>query len=166
MDASRREFIGSTVLSLAAAMAANEFAGCRSLGGYQTMAGFTCAPMKHIRVGFIGVGERGMAAVHRIALFPDVETAALCDLRPKQVDAAKDWLRKKGKASDIHEYKGREDSWKGLCDNPNVDVVYICTPAPLHPEMAIYAMNAGKHVLVEVPGAQTLDECWEMVETS
>ena len=35
--------------------------------------------MDRIRVGFIGVGERGMAALHRVMLYPGLETAAICD---------------------------------------------------------------------------------------
>ena len=52
-----------------------------------------------------------------------------------------------------------------MCDDPDVDVVYVTAPAPLHPRIVLYALRAGKHVLTEVPGAQTLDEAWEIVET-
>ena len=60
---------------------------------------------------------------------------------------------------------GSAESWKGVCDDPDVDVVYIASPAVLHAQMVLYALRAGKHVLTEVPGAQTVDEAWEIVET-
>ena len=160
----RREFVKELAWGGAAALAA----GCVSkgaVGGSGSMSNFAVKAIPRIRVGFIGIGERGTAAVRRVMLFPNVEAAALCDLRPEPVDEAKTWLKKNGKPGAMHEYKGREDSWKGLCDDPDVDVVYIVTPAGLHVEMELYAMRAGKHVLVEVPGAQTVDDCWAVVET-
>ncbi|MCR5751401.1 MAG: Gfo/Idh/MocA family oxidoreductase, partial [Kiritimatiellae bacterium] len=63
-------------------------------------------------------------------------------------------------------YFGNSDCWKGACDDPEVDVVYVAVPAYLHARIALYAMNAGKHVLVEVPAANTIDDCWNIVETS
>lgn len=138
--------------------------GCVS--GAMNLSNFKVAPMQCIRIGFIGIGERGMAAVKRVMLFPNVEATALCDLRAERVDEAAKWLKDNHKPGAMHEYKGKDDSWKGVCDDPAVDVVYIATPALLHVEMEVYAMRAGKHVMVEVPGAQTVEECWQVVETS
>jgi len=162
----RREFI-EMAGGLAALSAVQGCAGrwCGS-GGATAMTNFAVAPMEKIRIGFIGIGERGTWAVHRISGIPVTETAALCDLRPEAVDSARKWLVENKKRGVMHEYKGRADSWKGVCDDPDVDVVYICTPAPLHAEMEVYALNAGKHVMTEVPGAQTLEECWAIVEAA
>ena len=41
------------------------------------------------------------------------------------------------------------ERWTATCDDPDVDVVYICTPAQLHCEMELYALRAGKHVFCE-----------------
>ena len=161
----RKEF-----LELAGGFAAlSAMQGCatgRFSGGGTAMSNFAVAPMEKIRIGYIGIGERGTWAVHRVSGIPVTETAALCDLRPEAVDSVRKWLVENKRQGVMREYKGRADSWKGLCDDPNVDVVYICTPAVLHAEMEIYAMNAVKHVMVEVPGAQTVDECWAIVETA
>ena len=160
----RREFLkdvgGLTALGALAGCATDSL----HFGGTGSMTNFAVPPLKTVRVGFIGIGERGTAAVHRVMLFPNVEAAALCDLRPEAVDAAKKWLKENKKPGAMREYKGTAESWKGVCDDPNVDVVYIVTPAPLHAQMEIYALKAGKHVMTEVPGAQTLDEAWEIVE--
>ena len=92
METGRREFLKGTAWMLGAAAVA----GCaldKVVDGGGSMANFRVAPMKKVRVGFIGVGERGTAAVKRATLIPGVETAALCDLRPAQVEAAKKWLQ-------------------------------------------------------------------------
>ena len=162
----RREFLelagGAAALSALGGCAT----GSRAAGGGSAMTNFAVAPMEAIRIGYIGIGERGTWAVHRIATIPGVEAAALCDLRAEAVDEARKWLVERNKPGAMHEYKGRADSWKGVCDDPDVDVVYICTPVGLHAEMELYALNSGKHVLVEVPGAQTIDECWAIVEAA
>ena len=162
----RREFLNCLGCTGALALSA----GCKTsmasrIDSHESMTNFRVAPMKTIHVGFIGIGERGMAAVHRVMIFPNVEATALCDIRPEAVDEAKKWLKDNKKPGAMHEYKGSDESWKGVCDNPAVDVVYIVTPAHLHVEMSTYAMEAGKHVLVEVPGARTVEDCWRMVET-
>ena len=162
----RRDFLAGTAWMLGGAAVAGCAIDKPALvgGGTGSMCNFTVPPMKKIRVGFIGIGERGTAAVERVSLLPGIETAALCDLRPQQTDAAKKWLQEKKKPGAMKVYAGREDSWKGVCDDDGVDVVYIATPAQLHAEMEIYALKSGKHVLVEVPGAQTLDEAYAIVE--
>ena len=90
---------------------------------------------------------------------------AMADLRPQQCENAKKWLEEKGRPGAKKVYAGAEESWKALCDDPDVDVVYVTAPAVLHARMELYALRAGKHVLTEVPGARTLDEAWEIVET-
>src|SRR5690606_39472333 len=84
----------------------------------------------------------------------------LCDLRPKQAESAKKLLD--GTSHNPKLYSGREDAWKDMIDTEDLDLIYIATPWALHVPMAIYAMNAGRHVAVEVPAAKTIDECWEL----
>jgi predicted dehydrogenase len=63
------------------------------------------------------------------------------------------------------EYSG-EEGWKALITRPDIDLVYTCTPWRLHTPIALYAMNNGKHVATEVPTCVTIEECWNIVETS
>src|SRR5690606_12155484 len=63
-------------------------------------------------------------------------------------------------------YTNGEEDWKNLCQREDIDLVYIATPWYLHTPMAVYAMEQGKHVATEVPAALTLEECWQLVETS
>lgn len=57
-------------------------------------------------------------------------------------------------------------SYRGMLADPDVDLVYIATPHPLHAEQAIACMRAGKHVLVEKPFAVNVDEAQRMLDVS
>ena len=169
MNQDRREFLkGAAWMGVAAAAAGCIGSGrklCDSSGA--PMHGFRVAPMKKVRVGVIGVGSRGVGAVERICQIPGCEVTAISDINPKMLDRTQDRLKKLG-ARPAKEWSrnGDEDGWKGLCDSDVCDVVYSVTPRPLHCPINVYAMAHGKHVLQEVPGAFSLDECWETVEAA
>ncbi len=63
-------------------------------------------------------------------------------------------------------YTGGENEWKKVCERKDIDLIYIATPWHLHTPIAVYAMKQGKHVATEVPAAVTVEECWQLVETS
>ncbi len=132
--------------------------------GQQSVLGLKCAPMETVRVGFIGLGMRGPGAVERFTHLDGVEIKALCDLYPERVDSAQQILRRRG-FPEAASYSG-EEGWKQLCERDDIDLVYIVTPWQLHTPMAVYAMEQGKHVAVEVPAAMSLDECWQLVNTA
>ena len=163
MNTSRREFLG---LSLGAAA----LAGCTGpkafwgVGCAAPMQGFACAPLKEIRVGVVGVGMRGWRAVRRLSMLPNVKVAAMCDLFADRLAKEQAWLKENNRPP-AAEYVGPE-AYKALCDSDGVDVVYNCTPWQVHVEIGLYALRAGKHSLIEVPAAMTLDDCWELVETA
>ena len=165
MATNRREFLKGTFWMGAAAT----FAGCSmdkvclgKCGG--SMQGFAVAPLKKVRVGVIGLG-RGAGAVHRMAQIPGTEVTAICDLNETRINKQLKWLEEKGKKKPAV-YTGSPEAWKALCDSDDVDLVYNATPWLLHTPIALYAMNAGKHVAIEVPAALTLDDCWNLVKTA
>jgi predicted dehydrogenase len=127
------------------------------------MCGFAAPKMETVRIGFIGLGMRGPGAVNRMSKIEGVEIKALCDLRPEKVAAV---AQKLGAGSQPTTYSGKEEAWKEMCQRDDIDLVYIATPWHLHTPMAVYAMEQGKHVAVEVPAAKTVEECWQLVETS
>jgi hypothetical protein len=129
------------------------------------MSGYPAPPLEKVRVGFIGLGMRGPGAVERMAHIDGVEIVALCDKYPDRVDKAQAMLAKFGLPA-ARGFSGSEEAWKGLCDDPDIDLVYICTPWEWHTPMAVGAMEAGKHAAVEVPAAKTVDQCWQLVEVS
>jgi predicted dehydrogenase len=53
-----------------------------------------------------------------------------------------------------------------MCENPDIDLIYICTPWKWHTPMAVYAMENEKHAATEIPAAVTIEEAWQLVETS
>ena len=160
---SRRDFLKGT-----AWMGAAAFAGCASFkltnGG--AMQGFTCAPLKKIRVGVAGIGRRGGWATERLSQIPGVTVSALCDLAQFRLNEGQEAIQKsrKGQAK-AAEFLG-PDAWKAMCESDLVDMVYITLPWELHVPVACYAMRHGKHCAIEVPCCMSEDECWELVETA
>ena len=133
--------------------------------GQQSMLGFACEPIEHVRVGLIGIGDRGRNVVRRFPYIDDATVVALCDLIPERVEKAQRSLVKRGAPRAIHEFTS-EDGWKQLCELDDVDLVYLAVPWQLHTKMAVYAMEHGKHVAIEVPAATSIEECWALVNTS
>lgn len=128
------------------------------------MSGFAAPKLDKVRVGFIGLGMRGPGAVSRMSKIEGVEIVGLCDLVPEKVDkVAKSLESTKHRPT---KYSGSAYAWKKMVDRDDIDLIYIVTPWDWHTPMAVYAMEAGKHVGVEVPAAKTLEECWQLVETS
>ena len=164
MNTNRRDFLKGTAWMGAAAL----MAGCDSkamklsVGG--SMQGYSAPALSKVRVGFAGLGMRGPGAVFRLASIPGVEVAALCDLYQERVDAQQAVLASKGKPKAL-EFVGPE-AYKAMCESDAIDVVYNATSWDMHVPIALYAMEHGKHVMVEVPSAFTVEECWALVETS
>ncbi len=128
------------------------------------MSGYAAPKIDTVRIGFIGLGNRGPAAVERMKHIEGAEIKALCDIRAAKVNAVKKSLDGTMHQPDI--YTGKADEWKKMCDRKDIDLVYIATPWALHTPMAVYAMQQGKHVCVEVPAAKTIEECWQLVHVS
>ena len=129
------------------------------------MQGFALKPMKKVRVACVGVGARGSGALHRISMIPGTEVAAIADLFQDRIDRQLGWLKEYGKPAPKKTFAGPE-SYKRVCEMDEVDVVYSVTPWHMHAPIALYAMRHGKVALNEVPGAISIDECWDLVETS
>ena len=160
----RREFIRDAA-SFSALMA---LAGCASakhkLSAGGPMYNFALPPMKEVRFGFIGL-NRGGAGVRPFSLFPGTRVTALCDITPDRIEKRQKEIEKCGRPR-AKEYTGSEDAWKRMADDPDVDFVIVGTPWELHTPMALYLMEHGKHVGVEVPAAVSVEECWQLVEAS
>ncbi len=129
------------------------------------MSGYAAPKLETVRIGFIGLGDRGPGAVERMSNIEGVKITALCDKDPERVKFSQQILEKHGMPK-AKEYSGSETIWKELVESNNVDLVYICTPWSLHTPMAVYAMENEKHAATEVPAALTVDQAWQLVETS
>jgi UDP-N-acetylglucosamine 3-dehydrogenase len=110
-----------------------------------------------LRVGIIGCGD----AARRVHL-PHLEAAGAQVTRfaSKQLDAAE-------AAADAAQAEAMaSDDWRQLVASPHIQAVDICTPNHLHAEMAMAALEAGKHVLVESPMALTLKDADALLKTA
>jgi len=130
------------------------------------MCGYQAPKIDKVRVAFIGVGSRGTSNLRQMTYLEGVEIKSICDINPEAIDRVQKLLVKqflpKAKI-----YTGSEESWKKACEDPNIDLISIAVPrGPLHAAISIYAMEHGKHVAVEVPAIFTIEEAWNLVETS
>src|SRR5688572_5648953 len=128
------------------------------------MCGYAAPKIDKVRIGFVGLGMRGPGAVQRMSVIEGVEIKALCDKYPDRATKAQDILKKAGLPK-AKEYSG-EEGWKALCESNEIDLVYNCTPWSLHTPISVYAMKNGKHAATEVTAGKTIDECWQLIETS
>jgi hypothetical protein len=129
------------------------------------MCGYAAPKMDIVRVGIIGVGSRGTGAVRRLLQIDNLEIKAIADQHEDRVKNAQKMVEDFGMPA-AAEYFGNLTEWKKLCERDDIDLVYICTPWAWHTPMAVYAMEQGKHTATEVPAAKTMEECWQLVETS
>lgn len=141
-----------------------EFAEPKRTAGQADVLGLRCAPIDTVRVAIIGIGFRGSDAVTRYCQLEGVKIKALCDIVPEKVAKGQATIRMY-KKTDADIYTGADD-WKKICERPDIDLIYVCTNWQLHTPIAVYAMTHGKHVAIEVPGALTINECWQLVDTA
>ena len=126
--------------------------------------GLTTAPIQTVRVGFVGVGRRGIWAVWRFSNIPGVKIVGLCDYHAENAEKSQKHLRDAGLAPATI-YSG-EKGYEELCKRPDVDLIYIATDWNHHFPVAKFAMENGKHVALEVPAAMNLEQCWDLIDMS
>ena len=132
--------------------------------GQEHVLNLAVAPIKTVRVGFVGLGMRGPWAVMRFAHIPGVEIVALCDYEYERAEGCQKFLRDKGlMPADI--YYG-EKGYEELCKRPDIDLVYVATDWNHHYPVAKFAMENGKHAAIEVPSAMNLEQCWSLIDLS
>lgn len=132
--------------------------------GQKDVVALRLDPMDTVRVGFIGMGMRGPGAVNRFSNIDRTSIKAICDKHADRVSNAQKILADNGRPA-AAEYVG-DTAWMELCRRPDINLVYIATDWNNHVPMAVYAMEQGKNVAIEVPAAQNLDECWQLVNTA
>lgn len=163
---SRREFIAkSAVASAGLMLGVNSFASSekqRSVG-----------PNAKIRVGFIGIGNRGSQLLELFMQEPDCEIAALCDiykpylLRDRSLVDPRYLATVSGKVPKMGEKFAAKpvyyDDYRKLLEDKSIDAVCIATPDHWHAIIMTEAVKAGKDVYVEKPLTATIMEGRAMV---
>lgn len=129
------------------------------------LARFAAPAIPNLRVGYIGMGNRGLASMMRLSKMDGVEIRAIADCYEYPISQAREYLTGINYPPPA-EYYASEDTWRDLVARDDLDLVIVTTPQWWHAEMACAAMEAGKHTATEVPLAYTLADCWKVVETS
>ena len=164
---SRREFITQTGL-VAAGISLG--AGKLSAARYNGIIGSG----EKIRVGFIGVGNRGTQLLHAFMEQPNVEVAALCDVYEPYVSrdysaVLPRYIKEIGNRIPRMEEKfpgkvDRYSDYRKMLEDKTIDAVCIATPDHWHALQTLDAIGAGKDVYVEKPLSKTIAEGRAMVE--
>ena len=132
--------------------------------GQQDMLQFAADPIPDVGIGVVGLGMRGSHAVRKLTRVPGCHIAAVCDIETDRAEKSLADLAKRGQEAKA--YSGEENSYEALCQDPSVDLVYVCTDWLHHVPVALCAMENGKHVAIEVPSAISLQGCWDLVNAS
>ncbi|MEI6890643.1 MAG: Gfo/Idh/MocA family oxidoreductase [Pontiella sp.] len=130
-----------------------------------SVMGLITPKMDVVRVGFIGVGQRGKGHVKHYCHLEGVEIKAICDTYKESLDQSIDYVVNQGRAKPDR-YTGSEHAYRKMLDRQDIDIVIIATPWKWHTPMCVETMESGKHAFVEVPAATTLEECWQLVNTA
>lgn len=119
------------------------------------------AKKKEVNVAVVGasfMGKTHSNAWRKVDMFLDAPVKpvmkVLCDKEQSLLDAnAEKWG-----------WQETSTNWKSLLERDDIDIIDICTPNFLHPEIAIAAAKAGKHVICEKPLANSLKEAKAMLK--
>ena len=107
---------------------------------------------KVVKLGVVGLW-RGKDVVAGIVGDDNVILRAICDKRQDRLGEAERFFKKEKKVKDLLVFESYEEL---LCSD--VDAVFVATDAPFHAEHAIQALEAGKHVISEIPTVFTVEE--------
>ena len=108
--------------------------------------------MKKVKFAVIGAGHIGKRHAEMVLRNPNAELVSLSDIKPK-----------KELGLDSFDVPFYEDYKKMLSTEKEIDVVCICTPNGLHSDMAIDAINAGNHVVIEKPIGLSKAKCESVI---
>ncbi len=111
--------------------------------------------MKKFKSAIIGCGNIFPMHAQSIRSLDNAEVVAVCDIK-------KDRAKAKGEQYNCNFYT----DYKEMLSKEDIDVVHICLPHYLHPEVAIYASNLGKHVLTEKPMSIKLEDAEKMIKAA
>jgi predicted dehydrogenase len=165
-NSTRREFITKTgIITAGVALGAQTL----TAAGYNRSIGTN----DKVRMGFVGIGNRGSQLLNLFMKQPDVEVTALCDIYepyllrdrsrvdPRYLKSMPGQIPKMGES--FPKKPVLYNDYRKLLDDKNIDAVCIATPDHWHAIITIDALKAGKDVYVEKPLTNTLVEGRKMV---
>ena len=119
--------------------------------------------LQKIKIAVVGLGSRGRSMLRLAASFPDVEVAAVCDLKPQLWSES----QRLGQRSVKEDFPGAEfyEEFRTMLDKADFNLLIVETPAHCHAEFCIAGLKAGKHVFSDIPTVRTLQEAKDLWET-
>ena len=164
-DLTRRDFIRSAAAAgVGLSIGKAALATARDVPLPEGWTGVTAGPIDPVRVGFVGTGRMGTSHVRNLARIEGCEVRALADINEANLRRAARVVTGAGHPEpDL--YTGPEDYLR-IAERDDIDLIYTATPWELHVPVCVAAMEGGKHAATEIPAALTLEECWQLVETS
>src|SRR5215510_8006737 len=127
------------------------------------------APKKKVKVAVVGLGFMGVTHLRAYQQVESARIAAVCDAVRLPVNGVLQGVAGNIKKSDDINLGPEVKVFRKLDEvlaDPEIDLVDLCTPTPLHPEQAVAALKARKHVLCEKPIARTSQAAREIVATA
>lgn len=167
----RRSFMKASMATAALGVAAAcsqqgvKPAGAVPAAKGKSVMGLVVPAMAEVRVGLIGVGERGVGYISHFSQIEGARITAICDTDPQTLQRARGLFDKMAKPQPVY-FGDSPDSYHQLLARQDVDIVVISTPWALHHPMAKAALLAGKHAFVEVPMALEIEQMWDLVNTA
>jgi len=111
-----------------------------------------------IPTAMIGTGNRGSYVLKGVLADPNAKVVAVCDIKPDRLDAAATAAAKDNPST--------YTDWKKVIDRKDIEAVFIATPPHLHSQMAVAALQAGKHVYCEKPIGVTPEQVRDLVKAA
>ena len=118
-----------------------------------------------LKIAIIGTGLRGQGHLDLLLRRDDCEVAAICDVDQKMIDRSKEIAKKHNTSIPTIYDQGPKDYLR-LLEKEDIDAVIIATPWRWHVPMAIACLKKNLYTGLEVSGAGSVDECWELVRAS
>ncbi len=162
----RRDFLKIGTAGLGGVVASRMFHyDARASLSEESMMGYNASPLEVVRIGYVGVGGMGSAHVENLLKIKGAEIRAVCDIVESKVQRTQEMVEKAGFKKPDGYSRGNTD-YKRMCERDDLDLIFIATPWEWHVPMCLEAMKTGKHAAVEVPAALTIEQCWQLVESS
>ena len=165
----RRDFLRTgAATGVGVALAGIALSGCANQvahSGQTAMLTYRTTPKDLIKVGFVGIGNMGSGHIQNLLKIEGCQITAVCDIRSKQTEWAKNEIVKAG----FHEPSvyGKDDTdFVRMCQEEDLDLVYNAAPWRWHTPICMAAMKNNKNAASEVNIALTIEDCWKLIEAS
>lgn len=116
--------------------------------------------MKKVRMGVIGLGNRGYALIGTVLSCEEAEVTAVCDVYADRIERAAEKV-KKLRGNEVKKYS----DYRELLKSDEVDAVLVASGWENHVEASVTAMKCGKAVAMEVGGSYSIEDCYCLVNT-